>query len=45
LKQLALAWPTLDDDKGAQEWRFPMTLFDLTKRVAVVTGVVPQGVV
>jgi 2-deoxy-D-gluconate 3-dehydrogenase len=38
LKQLALAWPTLDDDKGAQEWRFPMTLFDLTGRVAVVTG-------
>jgi 2-dehydro-3-deoxy-D-gluconate 5-dehydrogenase len=29
---------TLGDDKGAQEWRFPMTLFDLTKRVAVVTG-------
>ena len=38
LEQLALAWPTLDDDKGAQEWRFPITLFDLTGRVAVVTG-------
>jgi 2-dehydro-3-deoxy-D-gluconate 5-dehydrogenase len=38
LKQLALAWPTLDDDKGAQEWRSPMTLFDLTGRVAAVTG-------
>jgi 2-dehydro-3-deoxy-D-gluconate 5-dehydrogenase len=38
LKQLGLAWPTLDDDKAAQEWRFPMTLFDLTGRVAVVIG-------
>jgi 2-dehydro-3-deoxy-D-gluconate 5-dehydrogenase len=38
LKQLALAWLTLDDDKAAQEWRFPMTLFDLTGRVAAVTG-------
>jgi 2-deoxy-D-gluconate 3-dehydrogenase len=38
LKQLALAWPTLEDDKGAQEWGFPMTLFDLTGRVAAVTG-------